>query len=346
MAGNKSVLLSDAIEDYLRHRRSQDYSKSTIRQDEGTLRKLLSVTGNVWLHMVTERQITMFFEESAKTAQPQSLRNVHTRLSVFFEWARKTGRMSMTADPLAGRRKPKPVKKERNRVHVSQFPALLAAAQERDPRDRIAVAALLYTLARDGEVSDVRIRDINLAGGTIHMRIWKTRQEDMVPICTELDEELRRWLTFYTEQVGHLEPHYYLLPAREIRPMFDNGKIVGNETLRYLPEKPIGPMGNCVNPVLEAIGFPIKDPNTGKRLGEGAHTIRRSGARALFDRLIGEGVDYSLEIVQSMLHHANVAQTQRYIGWEPSRHKRDELIRGQRLYAVENVTLLSDRREA
>lgn len=336
MGQNRSVLLSDAIDDYLRHRKSQDFSKSTINKDEGTLRKLLSVTGNVWLHMLTTGHVTRFFEEAAKTQQPQSLRNTHTTLVVFFDWARETGRMPRTNNPMYGRRKPKPIKKERNRLAFSQFPGLLSAAEARDPRDRAACALLLYSLARDQEIAQLRIRDLNLASGQMRVSIWKTRQEDLMPICAELDEELRTWLKHYTEQVGHLEPHYFVVPARATRPVFDGGRIVANETLGYRPEKSMGPMGNCVNPVLDAIGFPIRDEN-GKRLGEGAHTIRRSGARALFDRLLEEGiVDSALEIVQSMLHHATVVQTQRYIGFEPSRHKRDDLIRGRRLYAVSN----------
>lgn len=340
MGTNKSVLLSDAIEDYLRHRKSQDYSKSTLNKDEGTLRKLLSVTGNVWLHMLTTGHVTRFFEEAAKTQQPQSLRNTHTTLSVFFGWARETGRMPRTNNPMYGRRKPKPVRRERNRLDFSQFPGLLAAAGERDPRDRMAVSMLLYLLARDQEVADIRIRDVNLAAGTIHVRVWKTRQEDTMPICAELDAELRVWLRYYAEEVGHLEPHYFLLPARRTRPLFKEGRIYANETLDYRPEKAMGPMGNCVNPILDAVGFPIKDEN-GKRLGEGAHTIRRSGARALFDKLLQEGVvDSALEIVQSMLHHANMVQTQRYIGFEPSRHKRDELIKGKRLYAVAEANVV------
>lgn len=341
MGANRSVLLSDAIDDFLRHRKSQDYARSTVRQDEGTLRKFLGITGNVWLHMLNGGHVTRFFEEVAKTQQSATIRNTHTRLSVFFEWARETDRMPRSNNPMYGRRKPKPVEKERNRLPRSQFAQLLDAAEARDLRDRAAVAMLLYSLARDQEIADVRIRDVRLSEGKFRVRIWKTRQEDDMPICVELDEELRRWLTFYTEQVGHLEPHYYLLPARRTRPLFENGRIYANETLEYRPERPIGAMGNCVNPILESVGFPVKDEN-GKGLGEGAHTIRRSGARALFDLLLEEGiVDSAMEIVQSMLHHKNLTQTQKYIGFEPSRHKRDDLIRGRRLYAVgENVVAM------
>src|SRR5690242_11266172 len=155
-------LLSDAIEDFLRFRRSMDLAKNTVKQDASTLRQFLTSTGNIWVHMLSDAHVTRFFEEAAKTRQPQSMRNDYTRLQTFFDWARQTGRMPKDNDPMYGRRKPKRAHKERNRVHVSKFPALLDAAGARSSRDRVALALLLYTLARDGEITDLRIRDVDL----------------------------------------------------------------------------------------------------------------------------------------------------------------------------------------
>ena len=334
MGTGRIVLLEDAINDFLRFRSSMDLSKNTIKQDASTLRQFMGVTGNIYVHSIADHHITLFFEKGARTRQPQSLRNDHTRLDVFFAWARKTGRMGRDNDPLYGRRKPRQVKRERQRIHVSKFPALLDMAEIREPRDRIALALLLYTLGRDGEITSLRIRDVDLAGGHIRMMIHKTRQEDMLPICAELDAELRKWLTHYAETVGFLEPGYFLVPSRQTGPVYRDGRIVGAYTQSYVPTTAVGELAKIVKPAMRDIGFDTSDR-------EGAHTIRRSGARALFERLLAEGVDYSLEIVQSMLHHASRSQTETYIGYEPSRHKRDDLIRGKSLYGVTgNVTQL------
>jgi integrase len=344
MGVNRAVHLSDAIDDFLRDRRSQDYSRNTLKGYESRLRQFLAVNGNTYMHLLNTTHVTRYREEGNKTRQPQSQRNDHSTLSVFFEWSRKTGRMPVGTDPLFGWRKPKRARKERNRVHVSRFPALLDAAEAREPRDRIAVAVLLYTLARDQEAASIRIRDVDLAAGYIHLRVFKTGDEDRMPICEELDKEIRKWLTYYSQEVGHLEPHYFLIPARATSPLYEGNRFMGAKRLNYKPEKAVTQLGSVVVPALDAIGFQTKteveyyDARSKSMkvreaaMGEGAHTVRRSGARALFDQLINSGVDFALEIVQSMLHHANGSQTAEYIGFRPSRHKRDDLIKGQRLY--------------
>ena len=342
MGVNQSVQLSDAIDDFLRFRRSMDLSRNTVKQDESTLRKFLAVTGNVWVHSITGVQVERFFTEGAKTRQPQTQRNDHTRLAVFFDWARQTKRMPRDNDPLFMRRKPKQVKKERRRVPVNKFPALLDAAEERDPRDRAGLAMLLYTLGRDGEIADVRIRDVDLDAGYIHVRVHKTREEDMVPICAELDTELRRWLTTYSQWVGHLEPGYFLIPSRRTGPVYDNGRIVGAFTQAYLPDHRIAALAKVAKPALEKIGFLDGNPDR-----EGAHTIRRSGARALFDQLSSSGYDRALRLVQSLLHHSSLQTSEAYIGVTADRRSRDEILRGKPMYAgLTDVVRLADHREA
>jgi integrase len=326
--------LDDAIQDYRRFRVSMGIAKNTLRGQDTTLNRFLAVNGNIWCHSLTDVHVTRYFEEITKTKQPQSQRNDHAVLVGFFEWARRTKRLGPDEDPMYGRRKPKRVNRERMRIPVSRFPELLDAAEARAPLHRAAMALLLYTLLRDGEVTDLRIRDLDLDSGYLMARIHKTSQEDRVPICQELDQEMRRWLTYYTNSVGPLEPHYYLVPTRRVQGMRGGDGLYDRaKELCLLPESRIPALGKVVNPALADIGFPTKDAN-GRPMGEGAHTIRRSGARALFDQLVGDGFDGSLRVVQSMLHHASVTQTETYLGITADRRTRDELIRGKRLYAV------------
>lgn len=336
--------LSDAVDDFLRHR-AISVGKNTLKQDKSCLTKFLSVTGNIWVHTISHVHVIRFHEEASKTKQPQSLRNDHTILAGFFEWARKTKRMAHDNDPMYGIRKPKRAHRERNRLHVSKFPALLDAAEARCKRDRVALALLLYTLGRDGEITDLRIRDVELDAGYLKYRVHKSGAEDRMPICAELDAELRSWLTYYTSEVGFLEPHFYLVPSRDTKGVLDgNGQICRNEQVRLVPDRRIPALGKIVTPVLDAIGFPTKDEH-GRPCGEGAHTVRRSGARALFDSLVSTGYDHALRVVQSMLHHSSMITTEAYIGVTADRRTRDDLIKGQTMYtALEGVTEL--RREA
>lgn len=337
----KTINLSDALEEYERYRISNHIAKATITNNRTTLKRFLSVTGNVWVHAIDDRHVTRFFEELTKTKQPQSQRNDHVALAGFFAWCKHKRYLSEDVDPLWGRRKPPRNQKERQRIHVSKFPALLDAAEARTKRDRAGVAMLLYTLARDQEIANLRVRDVNLDTGEILMRIYKTGQEDRMPISAELDRELRSWLTHYSEQVGGLEPHYYLIPSRDTQGVPGEGGVYkAVREVRLCPERKMSSMGRIASPALEAIGFATRD-EWGKPMGEGAHTIRRSGARALFDSLVAEGYDGAMRVVQSMLHHKNMATTELYIGINADRRTRDDIIRGQVMYRAllgENVT--------
>lgn len=331
--------LSPSIEAYMRHRRSQSYSKGTLKVDTQVLGRFLAVNGNIWCHQITHKHVERHFEEVSKTRQAASLKNDHGVLVRFFKWARHTGRMPVESDPMFGRRQPKATKRERNRLHVTRFPELLEAAEARDPRDRALCALLLYTLGRDSEVTDLRIRDLDLGAGWLKVRIHKTGQEDLLPVSSELDFEMRRWLTHYTKVAGRLEPWFYLVPARGVFPVRnDSGRIERHEST-YRPDKKIGGAGRIVNPILERIGFPVVD-ESGKPCGEGSHTIRRSGARALFDQLVEGGYDHALRLVQSMLHHASIQMTERYIGITADRRSRDDIIRGRTMYRVEEANVV------
>lgn len=332
--------LSDSITDYQRFRSSQDYSKATLRAEQMILKRFLTVNGNIWVHAITERHVNVHFEAASKTRGAASLQQDHSVLISFLEWARKTGRMPSESDPMYGRRSAKPVRRERNRIPAEDFPRLLDVAEARDKRDRALAALFLYTLMRGGEVTDLRIRDLDLRGGWLSARIHKTRLEDRMPICSELDSELRAWLTYYAEHVGDLKPHYYLVPTRKkLAHRADNGRITGHG-VAYRPETRIKDPSRLIKVTLEDFGWEVADVD-GKSLSEGAHTLRRSGARALFDSLVTSGYDYALRVVQSMLHHSSMQTTEGYLGITADRRSRDELIRGHRMYAQASGNVVS-----
>lgn len=316
------------VADYLAHRRSLDLSASTLKNEQSTFRLFCEVLDGVMAAELNDRHLVRYFDKAGETRAPQSLANDHTRLSAFFEWSRRTGRIPSSCDPMYGRRKPKGIKRERNRVDVSQFGALLDAADARHPRDRAVLACLLYTLARDGELSGARIRDLSLTGLSLRVTLHKTRAEDELPVCEELERELRAWLTHYASEVGELQPHYYLLPSRDTRGVNGPDGRLSVEHVRLCPERRIPELGRIVSPALDDIGFPLVDED-GKSLREGAHTIRRSGARALFEQLVAMGYDGAMRVVQSMLHHATLEQTEAYLGLTPDRNARNRLLRGQ-----------------
>jgi hypothetical protein len=75
------ALLSDAVTDYMVLRGSQDFSKNTLANESGVLRRFLAVNGNIWVHQIGERQTIRYFEEASKTRSPRSQQLDFTVLS-------------------------------------------------------------------------------------------------------------------------------------------------------------------------------------------------------------------------------------------------------------------------
>lgn len=329
--------LSDSVEAYLSFRVSQGLAKQTQRNDRSVLTALLTEVGNIYCENIHEGHITDFLAEQATRRNNNSLANDVTCLNQFFVWAKRTRRVPAGVDPMAGRKAPKRTTRERTRVHVSLFPSLLDTADSRTPRDRAFIALCLYTCCRTSEITTLRVNDLDLSAGYLHTRIWKSRLEDKLGIPTELDYEMRRWLTYYASQCGSLKPDWYLVPSRRLITM--PGVCGKDAEVRLRPTSPPTHTGSLiVKPALEGIGFTV--PGRPDLKGEGAHTLRRSAARALFDRLVADGYDHALSIVKAQLHHANQSMTEHYIGVSADRFARDNILKGKPMFGLPEVTTL------
>lgn len=232
---------------------------------------------------------------------------------------------------------------QRLQVGADRIVAMIENA--RDERDRALLAVLAGTALRHASVVLLRVGDVDLAGGTITAWASKTKESLTLPITADLDRDLRRWLACYSDEIGRpLDPEDYLLPARE------SGRIDwvmgqdGRKAKAYrfgdlVPSRPLARTHNVVQQALHGIGLPTK--------GQGAHTLRRSVARLLFDRLNDtKGFDHSLRVVAALLGHSDVATTQTYLGISADRATLHEVLRGQSLLRPETGQVVPLRRVA
>lgn len=315
------MLLSDLVDEYCATTKANGYAKNTIRVRVRVARYFLAHVGNIQAHNVTHRHVDDYLTARAASGCAPATLNLELSLLRDF-WKYAVHRRVVKDDPTWHRRPQRVPPKARRRLGAERFAHLLDAAES--PRDRVVLALGIYCLLRASEIRALRVADVDLTTGYIHAKIIKTNQVDDMPIPAELEGELLAWLSIYSEEVGGpLQGDWYLVPSRSPATFVTKG-VQGPAILR--PTRPVNRPERIVQNALKACGWEVE----GDR--EGIHTLRRSSARALFDSLSDQGHDAALRIVQSALHHSSLANTERYIGVEADRQRRDDTLRGKKMF--------------
>lgn len=322
----KNEHLSTAIDQHLSRLRSQNLAHRTVKSHKQTLLHLLTECGNIYVRTLTAVHVERMFAAHADWSA--STRNLHlTNLRSFFATCRGRGWMAKDFDPTEGWRNQRVIRREKHRVPIEQFPEILASADH--PRDRAILALGLFCFLRGSELQELRIRDVNLEAFELTIYRSKTREYDTLPISSELAGELRDWLQWYRVHHGpKLDDNWYLVPAKAPNPTtYDpvTRRLVQQHGVA--PLRPTKQLGHPYRVAQRALAKMGQDT-----AGEGEHTLRRSGARALFDALRDDGYDGALQRVRAMLGHKSAAQTEHYLGIDLERRQRNELIGGKVMF--------------
>lgn len=317
--------IDEVIPKYLRWR-AELFAENTVKNDKVALKKLTDAIGPGWhLDEISPAHGAAALQYIRNQVTPASANQMQSQLMAFFKWCREEELVSATWNPFRNQRQLSVPKHEFPRLPRHHFEPFLEAAQ--NPRDRMFCALGLYLFTRCSEAVSLRVRDVKLDCGTVGVTVYKTHDYDEMPMSEELSAEIHRWLTYYTQNNGPLDPDWYFVPAHKPNRQFEL-----NPTARDTkPEKNVKRL---------AQDFGIDLPK-----GQGGHYLRRSGARNWFDELCGTGVDGALRIVSAHLHHANTQQTERYLGLTADRARRDALLRGRRMFAKpddDNVVYLKE----
>ncbi len=315
---------SDGIEEYLAHLKAKGLEPRSIKTHKQPLSKALLLWGDIYLASLRPEHFDKFF--TTYDYAPKT-RNLYLgNLKLFLAFARRQGWLPKDYDPSEGWRPVKVPKQEMPRISKEDFLPLLQAAT--DPRDRAVVALGLFTFCRASEIQTLRIRDLDFDKALVQIYRHKTKEADALPMVSELKAEMVRWLNEYRRQVGELLPDAYLVPAKSPLPMSWDARLgrlapTGDPATVY-PHKPMSHPYRAVQRPLRAIGVTEK--------GTGGHVLRRSGARALFDRLRAEGYDGALMRVSSMLGHSSTKITEHYLSLGIERTQRNELLAGKPMF--------------
>src|SRR5690242_1521885 len=261
--------------------RAVDCSDKTVASSRKTMRQLMATTGNIQVGSLEVRHMDTFRVQCKARGNGGAQLNQHRshlRMFCTFVRQRRTYGVSRDWDPMIGWRQERVLPSKKLLIPPTEFPRLLDAATH--PRDRMVVATGLYLFLRASETTGIKIEDVDLDRDEIGVTIWKTKQRDLMPVCEELSDELRRYLTWYSKAAGPLQPAWYLVPRRA-RPTFKADPVTGRAVVYrgddagLKPTERFSNVAYTVQRALDACGYGT--------YWEGGHTLRRSGARALYD---------------------------------------------------------------
>jgi integrase len=326
-----AMRLDEAIEAFIASRKAQGI-RSGIANEKSALINLMAVVGNLYPKSLGPEHVDKWLAANPHWQASTRKANIN-RLSVFQAWCRDRKLMPRGEDILRGRRRMKVPKKRRQRIAGDQFAEILDRAKT--PRDRVVVAIGLFLLVRVSEMINIRWKDVHLDEGFVSIYRLKTTEPDELPIGPDLHDELVRWrreLCLRVETVAP-DPDWFVVCQMEPPSTRDaHGYFTREGEVTVL--KPWAQL-RCprvrIKKIMAQIG--VDEP------GSGMHTLRRSGAQALLESMIGdgEGKDQALMVVSSMLGHASVTTTQIYLDYQANRATRDRLVRSRRMITPETA---------
>lgn len=321
------MLLSDAIDRYLADRANKGAAPATVSGEKLSLKHLLTDIGNIQVSSIQPRHMDVFWARHSDWS-PGTFNKTRAHLTGFFKWCQARAILGRFQDPLEGVRKRKSVPRNWLILPQQEWPALLDATT--DPRDRALVAIGLYLFTRISETTALQWKDFDLQNHEATVFRRKTQTLDVLPICEELEYELGVWKLKYAEVMGeHVKPSWYVIPAYS--PALRHGipgqkggwRVVTQGTL--IPNRPMETASSRIKVALKSAGYPVQS-------GEASHTLRRSGANALYHELSERGHDRAIRMCQAMLGHSSIQTTEVYLQLNLDRKARNDLLAGKRMF--------------
>lgn len=273
--------------------------------------------------------------------------NMLAPVKKFIYWLEAEGEIKAGAATrlLSTRKYKTSVRRPKYYIPVSDFSRALDISGERHPEDRAVMALALYTLARRSEISTLSLADIDMTGRTIKIYRQKRKRWTEMAMTPELYAELDSWLSWYAHHTGQAGVHFMLAdhPDWKVIPRLiadwlldERGKFSGSAVSHEIdPANSPSHLERVVKRVLDVTGAQTVDGRQVRHLGEGMHTIRRSGARAMLDYLSNVlGQDRALLRVATMLDHEDPKQTLIYIGLDLEREALNNWLSTNSMYGT------------
>ena len=197
----KVISFIEAKNEYQGHLIARGLSRSTIKNHIQVLNTAQHEWGDIRITSITGSHVDRLFRRAEWI---ESTRNLYLgTLRSFFQWCRRENYMARDFDPTAGWHNLKVPRRDKMRLPLDEFPALLDACVH--PRDRMICALGIYTFLRGGEIATLQVSALNLDRHELNVYRHKTREEDVLPVSLELASEFERYFKWYRQNVN--SPH-------------------------------------------------------------------------------------------------------------------------------------------
>lgn len=317
-------VISEAVDDHLHDMQQRGAMPATIANHKQAMNHAIRLWGDIDVRNIREDNIEAFITTPGWSPGTQMI--YLGAIRKFCEYLRRNDYWPRTYDPTDGIQiRYVPV---RDRLYLTVEEMVESIDIAENERDKIALSLAVYLFPRASEIRTLKIGDVDLERNFMRLYRHKNKTWDRMPISTELHDRLENWLDHYEKVEGDLDQEWLLVPS--MKPHNMTG-VAGSRTFvptgeprRMRVHSHISNPHTIAKRVLEKLGY--------RGVGNGFHVYRRSGARALFERLRAEGYDHSLRRVAAMLGHKETSITEHYIGVDAERRARDEMISGKRMF--------------
>jgi len=318
----------DALTDYRAVKRGQ-YSTNTWEAHEGALSRwetwlYLDIQPNVYLTDVDDRHMVRYFDRLRPPAfAPSTFNNYRQYLCAFWNYCREEGWVH--ANPMRHVRPMTVPRRVRLQLSATELQMMLDGA---DPRDRVGLALGMNTGLRGGDIAALTVSSPDFTTSRLTAWVEKTDEEIVLPMTSDLRDELLSWLDYYATYhgltVAQLPNDWTLMPPAQGVSFNVNNPELGRRVI-YKPHQRFKHPEVIVHRALARLGYPTHK--------EGFHTLRRSAARVVFEAAKAAGDPDPIAIPQTLLNHKSRRTTELYLGVSVEKSRLDDMLRGKSFLA-------------
>lgn len=323
------ITLHEAVHAYLEALRAEGAPHGTVKQYRSVLLRLSGRHPGRQYRGITTKDIAPFLygPDGITTGKASGTGGVYrAALRSFFAYGELMGWGPRVTVPLPViRQRSGRSQKAPTRLSAGELHRMLRGCPD-SPQGRVLrgmVAVAMNTALRVSDIVKIEVHHVDLKTGELAVWSQKTQRYNPWPVTLDLDEELRRYMAWYTEATGvtFADTGAYLFPGWEASQATSRG-------FAFTPAPERKPSYTWANGQLrglfEACGIVVEER-------EAWHTIRRSVARLYFDSLRDEvSYDHALRQVAVLLDHTSTVTTEKYLGTKAEREAVDKSLRGRR----------------